>query len=128
LFSKNILTFDYYHSLNLYQNIINLIYWINPRKTPKEKHKAIYSRQPYIKSLRSLYLYHNGIVKIIQEPTTEIAKVADDFVIPNITKVVSVIAIASFIVDDSNRQIFRILTNCENKQTDLDYWEKYCDN
>lgn len=77
---------------------------------------------------KSLYLCRNGIAKIMQKSTAEIAKVAHDFVIPNIAEAAAVIAVASFIIDNPNLQVFRIVTDCENEHGDLDYREYYCEN
>jgi len=64
----------------------------------------------------------------MQKSTTEVVKMASDFITPNIAKVAIQTAVIDFIVNDANLQIFRIITNCHNKYADLKYRKYYCEN
>lgn len=68
-----------------------------------------------------LYLLRDRIAILVKKSTAEIIKATNEilFVVPNSADVVAVIAIASFMIDDTNRQAFRITTDPAEKRADF---------
>jgi len=62
---------------------------------------------------------------MVQKSTAEIAEVAGSFITPKIADT-TVIAIASFFINNRKLQVFRVSTNSRKKCPELDKWEKYC--
>lgn len=94
-------------------DIIDSNIQINSRKNLKKK--------GCISIFKSLYLLRDRIAILVKKSTAEITKATSEilFVVPNSADVVAVIAIASFMIDDTNRQIFWITTDPAEKRADF---------